>query len=100
MARAVRWTERSISSGVTSASTRTRDSGSSVTVVFTASGHRGATIASGSVTRLSLPLRVRVAAWVVTGPVGHLWAGVVDWAALRGALLVGAGARARAAWLE
>ena len=36
MARAVRWTERSISSGSTSASTRTRESGSSVTVVFTA----------------------------------------------------------------
>ena len=36
MARAVRWTERSISSGVTSASTRTRDSGSSLTIVFTA----------------------------------------------------------------
>jgi hypothetical protein len=34
------------------------------------------------VTRFSFPPHVRVAAWVVTGPVGHLCAGVVDWAAL------------------
>jgi hypothetical protein len=33
-------------------------------------------------TRLALPPHVRIAAWVVTGPVGHLCAGVVDWAAL------------------
>jgi hypothetical protein len=26
-----------------------------------------------------LPGRVRFAAWIVTGPVGHLWAGVCDW---------------------
>jgi hypothetical protein len=32
--------------------------------------------------RFSLPVRVKVAAWVVTGPVGHLWAGVADWATL------------------
>jgi hypothetical protein len=24
----------------------------------------------------------RLAAWLVTGPLGHLWAGVVDWAEL------------------
>jgi len=29
-----------------------------------------------------LPFRLRVAAWVVTGPAGHLWAGVCDWAEL------------------
>jgi hypothetical protein len=29
-----------------------------------------------------LPVRVRVAAWVVTGPLGHLWAGVCDWVEL------------------
>jgi hypothetical protein len=29
-----------------------------------------------------LPLRTRAAAWLVTGPVGHLWAGAADWAAL------------------
>jgi hypothetical protein len=34
------------------------------------------------VRRFSLPLRVRVAAWVVTGPLGHLWAGVADWVSL------------------
>jgi hypothetical protein len=28
------------------------------------------------------PPHVAVAAWVVTGPLGHLYAGVVDWAAL------------------
>jgi hypothetical protein len=27
-------------------------------------------------------MRTRVAAWLVTGPLGHLWAGVVDWAEL------------------
>jgi len=31
---------------------------------------------------ISLPPHVRVAAWVVTGPVGHLWAGLADWASL------------------
>jgi hypothetical protein len=34
------------------------------------------------VTRFRLAPHVRVAAWLVTGPVGHLVAGVVDWAAL------------------
>jgi len=24
----------------------------------------------------------RLAAWLVTGPLGHLWAGLADWAAL------------------
>jgi hypothetical protein len=24
----------------------------------------------------------RLAAWLVTGPLGHLWAGVADWVAL------------------
>jgi len=28
------------------------------------------------------PVRTRLAAWLVTGPLGHLWAGVVDWAEL------------------
>jgi hypothetical protein len=32
--------------------------------------------------RRPLPPRTRVAAWLVTGPVGHLWAGALDWAAL------------------
>jgi hypothetical protein len=54
-----------------------------VTVVFTASaGIARATIASASVAPSPLPLRVRVAAWVVTGPLGHLWGGVCDWAEL------------------
>jgi hypothetical protein len=30
----------------------------------------------------SLPPGTRFAAWVVTGAVGHLWGGVVDWAEL------------------
>ena len=33
-------------------------------------------------TGFRLPPHVRLAAWVVTGPVGHLYAGVLDWAAL------------------
>jgi hypothetical protein len=28
------------------------------------------------------PMRSRLAAWLVTGPLGHLVAGVVDWLAL------------------
>jgi hypothetical protein len=36
-------------------------------------------------------VRSRLAAWLVTGPLGHLWAGVVDWLEL-----VGRWARARA----
>jgi hypothetical protein len=27
-------------------------------------------------------VRSRLAAWLVTGPLGHLWAGLVDWAEL------------------
>jgi hypothetical protein len=27
-------------------------------------------------------VRSRFAAWLVTGPLGHLWAGVADWAEL------------------
>jgi hypothetical protein len=27
-------------------------------------------------------VRTRFAAWLVTGPLGHLWAGVADWAEL------------------
>lgn len=33
-------------------------------------------------TPLRLTPRERAAAWLVTGPVGHLWAGAADWAAL------------------
>jgi len=29
-------------------------------------------------------VRTRLAAWLVTGPLGHLWAGVADWAELLG----------------
>jgi hypothetical protein len=32
--------------------------------------------------RHPLPLRTRMAAWIVTGPVGHLYGGVADWAEL------------------
>jgi len=31
------------------------------------------------VTPLRPAFRVRVAAWLVTGPLGHLWGGVCDW---------------------
>jgi hypothetical protein len=27
-------------------------------------------------------VRSRLAAWLVTGPLGHLWAGLADWAEL------------------
>jgi len=29
-----------------------------------------------------VPARVRIAAWLVTGPLGHLWAGACDWVEL------------------
>ena len=29
-----------------------------------------------------LPARTRAAAWIVTGPVGHLYGGVADWTLL------------------
>ncbi len=38
------------------------------------------------------PLRRRAAAWIVTGPVGHLYGGLADWATLAARL---AWARAR-----
>ena len=66
----------STSSGGTCASTRTRDSGSSVTDVeidgAAMCGHHD-TVA---------PVRTRLAAWLVTGPLGHLWGGLADWATL------------------
>ena len=71
-------TRFSTSSAVTSASTRTRDSGSSVTLVETPLvAISGWTIASGAVRS-----HERFAAWLVTGPVGHLVAGVTDLAVL------------------
>ena len=41
-----------------------------------------------------LTQRRRAAAWVVTGPLGHLYGGVADWVVLAGRILA---ARARAA---
>jgi hypothetical protein len=35
------------------------------------------------------PMRIRFAAWLVTGPLGHLWAGVADWAGYAIGLLRG-----------
>jgi hypothetical protein len=32
--------------------------------------------------RSRLSRRARFAAWLVTGPFGHLWGGVADWATL------------------
>jgi hypothetical protein len=40
-----------------------------------------------------LPLSTRVLAWLYTGPLGHLYGGLADWAALLGRL---AGGRALA----
>jgi hypothetical protein len=34
------------------------------------------------VARHPLPARTRAAAWLVTGPLGHLYGGVADWVAL------------------
>jgi hypothetical protein len=42
-----------------------------------------------------MPAHRRAAAWLVTGPLGHLYGGVVDWAALVGRHLLSR-ARARA----
>jgi hypothetical protein len=33
-----------------------------------------------------LPLRTRALAWIYTGPLGHLYGGLADWAALLGRL--------------
>ena len=82
------WATRfSTSAAGTSASTRTRDSGSSVTDVeigLAAMGER-----SGY--RPQMPRRF--AAWLVTGPIGHGVAGVADWLAL--AVRTGRSRRAR-----
>ena len=42
--------------------------------------------------RHRLPARRRLAAWIVTGPLGHLYGGAADWLALLGRYAV---ARAR-----
>ena len=75
--RAVCWTWRSTSADGTSASTRTRDSGRSVTVAVTGEAMSGRE-------RYRPPMRARLATWLVTGPVGHLVAGAIDWLALLG----------------
>ena len=70
-------TRRSTSPGPISASTRTRDSGSSVVVVLMSVAMRAA------VERYKgARMRERFAAWFVTGPLGHLASGVADWAVL------------------
>jgi hypothetical protein len=53
-------------------------------VVFTAAGIRPHdTVRSMTDPRpLRLSARTRAAAWIVTGPVGHLYGGVADWAEL------------------
>ena len=75
-ARAAWATRFSTSAAGTSASTRTRDSGSSVTVVVTVGGHGAA------LTIPWRPMRTRFATWLVCGPLGHLAAGLADWALL------------------
>jgi hypothetical protein len=47
-----------------------------------------------------LPLRVRVAAWVLTGPLGHLWGGVCDWGELLGRYWWAKVRRREVRWLE
>jgi hypothetical protein len=59
-----------------------------------------ATIASASVPPSSLPPRVRVAAWVLTGPLGHLWGGVCDWVELLGRYWWARVLRREVRWLE
>ena len=44
-----------------------------------------------------LPARRRAAAWVVTGPLGHLYGGLADWALLAGRLAAAKAGRRRAA---
>jgi hypothetical protein len=34
-------------------------------------------------------VRSRLAAWLVTGPLGHLWAGLLDWGELLARALAG-----------
>ena len=64
--------------------TRTRDSGSSVTVVVTV-----VAAMSGGQRYRGAACATRLAAWLVTGPLGHLAAGLADWAVAA----VAAGAR-------
>ena len=45
-----------------------------------------------------MPLPRRLTAWLVTGPLGHLAAGVIDWAVLA-ARYVHARARGREPWV-
>ena len=47
--------------------------------------------------RQRLPAAERIAAWIVTGPVGHLVAGALDWGQLLARVLV---ARARGKEVE
>ena len=68
-------TRRSTSAAGTSASTRTRDSGSSVTVVTTS-------VAIGGPPRYKAGRDTPIRAWLYTGPLGHLAAGVADWVQL------------------
>jgi hypothetical protein len=50
------------------------------------------------VPRPRLAARTRLAAWIVTGPIGHLYGGLMDWGALIGRY-VGARARGRDPWV-
>ena len=70
--RAVWASLRSTSAAGTSACTRTRDSGSSVTVVTTSLAIGGPSLYKPGF----------VLAWLYTGPIGHLVAGIADWVAL------------------
>ncbi|MSW84262.1 MAG: hypothetical protein F2832_05890 [Actinobacteria bacterium] len=47
--------------------------------------------------RHRLPLATRLAAWIVTGPLGHLYGGVADWLGLA-AKVTRARARGRDPW--
>ena len=68
-------TRRSISSAGTSASTRTRDSGSSVTVALDGGRAWGG---HDSVGRMAARAARPSPRWMVTGPLGHLYGGVAD----------------------
>ncbi len=71
-------TRRRTSSAGTWASTRTRDSGSSVTEVVTVAGI-AVTIACRPVSGSAAKHAHRLETWWWTGPAGHLVAGLLDW---------------------
>ena len=72
------FSSRSSASVGTSTSTRTRESGSSVVLVFTAAVIGPVTVAALTCPAVRRTPVEKLQAWVVTGPLGHLWSALAD----------------------